>query len=374
MKGDSRRRLLGVSAAVTALVAATAFAAVGSAAQQAAPKNTTEPRVLGQAKIGATLTANRGLWSGDPTSYRYEWVRCPESGGRPDGSDCVTIRGATDQQYDVTASDAGKRLRVLVTATNADGSATAASNATALIKAAPTAPSNSKPPTISGQTVVGATLTANPGEWTQQPSFRYEWRRCDENGASCAAISGATQRTYVLKAVDQGNTLRVRVEATSNGTTTAATSVPTAVIRPATAPPPPVVNGCPAGSGAIQVSQLSAPARLLIAGQSLAPSVITGGTANLTARFRVTACGGRPVQGALLFATAVPYNQFTPREQPTGSDGWATLQMDRLRGFPANPGRQQLLVMMTRARKPGENLLGGISSRRLISFPVDLST
>jgi hypothetical protein len=134
------------------------------------------------------------------------------------------------------------------------------------------------------------------------------------------------------------------------------------------------VNGCPTGSGSIQVSQLSAPARLLIAGQVLAPSVVTGGTGNLTARFRVTACGGRPVQGALLYATAVPYNQFTPREQPTGSDGWATLQMNRLRGFPANPGRQQLLVMMTRARKPGENILGGVSTRRLISFPVNLST
>ena len=374
MKSHSRRRLLGVSVALTALVAATAFATTGSAAKQATPRNTTEPRILGTAKIGATLTANRGLWTGDPTAFRYQWVRCPESGGRPDGSDCATIRGATEQQYDVTASDAGRRLRVRVTATNADGSATAASNATALIKAAPSAPSNTKPPTISGDTVVGATLTANAGQWTGQPSFRYEWRRCDQNGASCAAISGATERTYVLKAVDQGNTLRVRVEATSNGETGAATSVPTAVVRPATTTPPPAVNGCPAGNGAIQVNQLTAPARLLIAGQALAPSVVTGGTASLTARFKVTACGGRPVQGAMLFATAVPYNQYTPREQSTGADGWATLRMNRLRGFPANPGHQQLLVMMTRARKPGENVLGGISSRRLVSFPVNLGT
>jgi hypothetical protein len=374
MKNDSRRRLLGVAVALTALIAATAFATVGSAAKLAAPRNTTEPRILGTAKIGAMLTANRGIWTGDPTSYRYRWVRCPESGGRPDGSDCATVGGATDQQYDVTAAVAGKRLRVRVTATNADGSATAASNATALVKAAPNTPSNTKPPTISGKPVVGATLTADSGQWTGQPSFRYEWRRCDENGASCAAISGAMERTYVLKPVDEGNTLRVRVEATSNGATGAATSVPTGVVRPATTPSPPALNGCPTGSGAIQVSQLSAPARLLIAGQALAPSVVSGGTAGLTARFRVTACGGRPVQGAMLYATAVPYNQFTPREQPTGADGWATLRMDRLRGFPANPGHQQLLVMMTRARKPGENVLGGVSSRRLVSFPVSLST
>jgi hypothetical protein len=367
------KRLLAVVAGLAALVGLTLFSGAGSAARQAVPTNTTEPRILGQARIGETLTAVRGLWTGDPTSYRFQWVRCPESGGRADGSDCAAIGGATSQQYVVSESDAGRRLRVRVTAANADGSATAASNATPLIRAV-AAPVNTRPPTVSGNPVVGATLTANPGEWTQRPTLAYEWRRCDANGASCAAIGGATQRTYVLKAVDQGNRLRVRVVATSSGSTTAATSVPTEVIRPATPTPPPTVNGCPGGNGVIQVGQLAAPARLLIAGQQLSPSIVTGGTSSLTARFRVTACGGRPVQGALLYATAVPYNQFTPRERPTGPDGWATLTMSRLRGFPANPGEQELLVMMTRARKPGENLLGGVSTRRLVSFPVTLRT
>ena len=98
MKSHSRRRLLGLSVALTALVAATVFSTTGSAARQAAPTNTTEPRILGTARIGATLTANRGIWTGDPSSYRYQWVRCSESGGRPDGSNCPAIRGATDQQ------------------------------------------------------------------------------------------------------------------------------------------------------------------------------------------------------------------------------------------------------------------------------------
>ena len=78
------------------------------------------------------------------------------------------------------------------------------------------------------------------------------------------------------------------------------------------------------------------------------------------------------MQGALVYGAVVPYNQFRTTEQPSGSDGWATLTMERQRGFPASQ-RQQLLAVFARARKPGENLLGGISTRRLVSFPVRLN-
>lgn len=230
------------------------------------------------------------------------------------------------------------------------------------------APSNQSPPAVSGTPEEGKTLTTSNGTWTGTApiTFSYSWRRCDSDGGSCAAISGANQRTYVLKRVDVGNTIRSRVTARNNDGSTPATSVPTAVVRTAPAP----VAGCD-GNAPIPIANVSLPDRLLIDGQSISPGVVGRSTTTISLRFRVT-CKGKPVQGALLYADAVPFNQFsTPAEQPTGADGFATLTMNRAAGYPAS-NSQQLLTVFARARKAGEDVLAGVSTRRLVSFPVDL--
>jgi hypothetical protein len=120
---------------------------------------------------------------------------------------------------------------------NPFGSPTVASRqpslyATYVAGAAPVAPVNNSPLTISGTAESGQTLTAAPGSWTESPSsYAYEWELCNSEGASCSAISGAKSQTYLLIPADAGETLRVSVIASNDGVLSAAkSSAQTAVI------------------------------------------------------------------------------------------------------------------------------------------------
>jgi len=243
--------------------------------------------------------------------------------------------------------------------------------------AGPLAPKNTSPPTISGTPQVGSTLTADPGNWTSTTpiTYSYQWRRCDQNGGSCADISGATDKTYTLKSVDNGNTLRIRVTANNTTGSTNATSVPSAVISTPAAAPQPASTGCPKttqGLTSVMATDVASPARLQIDTFGAQPALVTSSLQTFDLRVHVSDTCGQPVQGANVFATAVPYNQFSiPNEQPTGSDGWATLHFQRMAGFPLS-AKQQLMVFFIRATKPGENVLAGISTRRLVSIRVNL--
>ncbi len=237
-------------------------------------------------------------------------------------------------------------------------------------------PSNTELPKITGTSAEeGQTLTASSGTWTSSSSltYAYQWRRCDAQGNGCSNISGADSSTYQLQTTDVDHTVRARVTATNSDGSATADSAATAVIKAKTAPPPTTVNGCPtSGSGTLDVGSISPPARLLVDGQTVSPTVINRSSADVTLRFHVSACNGRSISGALVYATAVPYSQFSiPPETATGSDGWVTLTLHQDRFFPAS-SRQQLLAVFVRARKSGEPLLGGVSTRRLVSFPVHL--
>jgi len=240
--------------------------------------------------------------------------------------------------------------------------------------ASTSAPKNTSPPTIKGTPQQGKTLVGSRGTWSEKPTdYNDFWVRCDKDGGSCSDISGANNKAgYLLKLVDVGNTIRFKVQAKNQDGSTFASSVPTAVIAPAVVTPPPVATGCPTGTGSVQVADVKPPARLLIDSQHSSPSVVHAGSQQIVLRYHVSACGGRPVQGALVYATPTPYNQVSiPGEQTTGADGFAELRFQTLAGFPVSQ-KQQLLAIFTRARKSGDDMLGGISTRRLFSVPVSL--
>ena len=130
-------------------------AMVAAATSSAAPKNTAPPTISGTAKVGQTLTANEGSWSGNPTGYAFQWQRCDA-----DVAVCSNVVGATSRTYLVRIADLGYRLRVRVTARNDKGSATANSALSAIV--APAAAITNKRPTLTILSVrfVGAQVYA----------------------------------------------------------------------------------------------------------------------------------------------------------------------------------------------------------------------
>jgi hypothetical protein len=95
---------------------ATIGKACGSDGAASVPVSTGAPQVLGAAQAGSTLAADRGTWSGSPDGFAYQWQRTPLGGTTP-----VDVVGATGQTYALGASDVGRRVRVVVVASNASG-------------------------------------------------------------------------------------------------------------------------------------------------------------------------------------------------------------------------------------------------------------
>ena len=218
--------------AIASLAAILAIAAIAASAvlarTSAAPQNTSPPTISGSAREGNTLTANNGTWSNAPTAFAYQWQQCNAS-----GASCSDISGATAKTYSLKSGDVDHTVRVTVTASNADGQSSANSNTTPVVSSSK-GPVNTAPPTISGTPKVGEELSASTGTWTGGvQSYSYQWQRCDSGGASCTAVTDATSRTYGVRTVDVGNTLRVQVTAKNASDSTTATSAPTAVVTAA---------------------------------------------------------------------------------------------------------------------------------------------
>jgi hypothetical protein len=220
---------------------------------------------------------------------------------------------------------------------------------------------NDEPPMVVGTPQDGQLVTAKDGEWTgEDPTqFSYQWQGCDGNGANCANISGATFKVYRVATGDVGKRLRVVVTAKNATGSASAMAQPTsAVVHPAGA------QRLSDGRYSIPVTSVSMPDRLVISGVEFSPSVLRS-RAPFTGRFRVTDTRGYVVRDATVLVTGVPLGWITqPQEVKTSVDGLVTIQLQPTRFLRLV--RYGSMVMFIRARKEGDNLLAGVSSRRLV--------
>jgi hypothetical protein len=182
----------------------------------------------------------------------------------------------------------------------------------------------------------------------------------------CAPIRGEIgvgKRAYTLTAADVGHRIFVQVKAVNGVGPNFVNSLPTPVVTAATGTPPPI-------GAAVRVAAVAAPDRLLVDRVQFTPSRISGRSQPLVARIHVVeAAGGRPVSGAVVYAVGVPFDRLSAApEAVTDGTGWATITFRVLPTFELRRGN--LVVMFVRARKPGESVLGGVSTRRLVSVRV----
>ncbi len=318
-----------------------------------APVNTAVPTLSGTLLQGSTITISKeGTWQGaTPLSFAFAWQRCDVS-----GNNCKAIAGASSATYTLVRDDVANRIRGVVTASNSLGSTTAYSGLSAVIGSTQE-PVNTGLPTINGTASVGQKLTASNGNWTGKTPFQffYQWARGNAGGGY-DPIAQATGQTYVVTTADLGHPLYVQVKAQNSYGPAFATSAPTAA----------VTNVAPA-AGAIPVASVSLPDRLVISKVAFSPGKLTSRNA-FQARFRVTDSAGHPVQGALVYALGLPYSWVLQAgEQPTGSDGWATITIRPSANMPLGHGA---MVIFVRARKAGDSLLAGVSTRRLVQVLI----
>jgi hypothetical protein len=96
---------------------------------------------------------------------------------------------------------------------------------------------------VQGTPLPGDTLTCDPGTWTGDPTFTYQWAR------GTSPISGATSRTYTVTILDEGAQVTCAVSARDSAGSTGAVAAGVAVAEPGTL-------NCPRPDGAFSAQRI----------------------------------------------------------------------------------------------------------------------
>jgi hypothetical protein len=158
------------------------------------PVNMAAPTISGVSQQGQTLTEGHGPWSGNPSSYEYQWESCDNSG-------CADIRGATGQSYTLTATEVGKKVTVLETAANGGGSGIPAMSAlTAPVSTSGTASLGVLPNDPTTNQAVALVATVSSGSANARPAGSLTFLDSNKAIAGCAnkAVAPTSQVVTVI--------------------------------------------------------------------------------------------------------------------------------------------------------------------------------
>ena len=164
--------------------------------------------LAGEAKVGATLTANVSDADGVPADVQYTWLR--------DGS---PITGASGNTYILQAADIGHKISVQAYYKDSAGHEEnhVISAPTASVTDGATPPPAADPHagaiTVSGAAKVGAVLTTaiTDADGVPKTGIHYQWY------ADGKAIDGATHEVYRIRPDDIGKHISVQASYTDNG-------------------------------------------------------------------------------------------------------------------------------------------------------------
>ena len=173
--------------------------AIASDVASGTPVATTPVAISGTPAVGETLTATAPVWDVADVATTYSWSR-----------DGRTIAGETSRTYDVRSGDLGADIAVTATG-RADGYAAGTSKSVAVTVVAGTIEVE-KAPALSGNAVVGSTLTVSAGTYSvADVELAYSWT------ADGKVLEGQTAATLKLDESRLGAVVSARVSAAKTG-------------------------------------------------------------------------------------------------------------------------------------------------------------
>ncbi|HEX6455973.1 MAG TPA: hypothetical protein VF009_05585 [Solirubrobacterales bacterium] len=148
------------------------------------PENTEEPTVSGTPQIGNTLTVHPGTWTGNPTSFVYEWCQV-----EPSTDSCEPYSGATGSTWTATSGSLGKIVGVMVRPTGSD-EADAVISEVVQISAPPPSPPTVTTLAASNLARFNATLNGTVNPNGQDTHYYFEYGITTAYGQAAPAVPG----------------------------------------------------------------------------------------------------------------------------------------------------------------------------------------